>query len=363
MKAHERIVFALDVPHVSEAISLVDKLDSHVGFFKVGLELFISTWAAGVGSQRGWGPAEMLLARIPKGKLILDLKLHDIPETVERAIGAAANYGPSFITIHVQQRETLERAVRRAEKEGVKLLGVTVLTSMDVRDLDELGAADLVPWTRALKMALFAWTCGLDGFVCSPKEVKLLKQMMQPNKLDAGYPVPFLMVPGIRPAVSEESTAKGTSGPIYCGHAHEVVAECPCSERCYCRQRGNTCAEKTTTLSRRHGASQDDQKRVGKPAQAIKDGADLLVIGRPIRDAADPVAAAKAIAAEIAEASRGTEFRKISSRQKRLGFAIDQLRELGEDSEADRIQFDEGRCRLCGSLAGGDHKHRCWVEE
>lgn len=226
------ICFALDVPNMLRAEQYVDMLEEHVGAFKVGLELF------------------MVCRRLPETKrpIVLDLKLHDIPETVARAVKNGGDMGVKFMTLHVQQRETLERAVRAAEPFGITLLGVTVLTSMVRQDLSDLrmvgtwGGSSLGPTSdpseRAVKLAEFGYECGLRGFVCSPQEVASLK---------AVAPDAFFLVPGIRPA----------------------------------------------------GADLGDQKRVGTPAQAMKDGANLLVIGRPIRDANDPVAAAKAIAAEV----------------------------------------------------------------
>lgn len=441
MQPHERIVFALDTSDPLRALNMVRLLRDHVGYFKVGLELFIGTWGReaslsfSASNARAVSAGEQLLEAIPCGKLILDLKLHDIPETVERAVRAAARYKPAFITIHVQQRETLERAQRCAEKEGVKLLAVTVLTSMSGKDCQDLHYNVANAEVRALKMAYLAWECGIGGFVCSPQEAKRLKQMHRPDREGRhAYPVPFLMVPGIRPAppievgrayqVGEHTlvplrvtdrevffrdgdrevatnissfqkwladgwvTYKVSTSPVYCEHANENPALCPCLPECHCRQRGNTCAQRTTGMFVRHdvpgdplvgwqnynppkrayhdehgnvvmteekvdvkferavplavsaavqqgremtddelfakleeaplnprgptgfpkvdaalGFSHDDQKRTGTPAQAIRDGADLLVVGRPIRDASDPVAAAKAIAKEIEAAN------------------------------------------------------------
>lgn len=222
MKAHEKIAFAMDVSTLWEANELEVLLKDHVGAMKVGLELFISC------------PDFK-----PSGKLILDLKLHDIPETVARAVKAGGDRGAKYMTLHIQQRKTLEMAVKAAEPFGMTLLGVTVLTSMNDDDCRDLGYVPLQPSTRALSLAQFGHDCGLRGFVCSPQEVA---------KLKGAFPGSFFLVPGVRPA----------------------------------------------------GSDAGDQKRVGTPAQAVKDGASLVVVGRPIRDAADPVAAAKAIAAEIA---------------------------------------------------------------
>jgi orotidine-5'-phosphate decarboxylase len=236
MKARDRIIFALDVPNIIEARKLINLLggwtpsDGYVGAFKVGLELFMG--------------AGLSVIRIIKQPVMLDLKLHDIPETVERAVLRAGDLGVKFVTLHVQQRETLRRAAKAAEKVGVQLLGVTVLTSMtesDCMDLWMPSACDPTyfdPSERALRLAKLAWEEGVTGFVASPKEVKWLREAM---------PKAVLVIPGIRPA----------------------------------------------------GTDAGDQKRTGTPGQTVKDGADYLVVGRPIRDAADPVAAAKSIADEI----------------------------------------------------------------
>jgi orotidine-5'-phosphate decarboxylase len=221
MKAHEKIAFAMDVSSLGEASKFDTILRGHVGALKVGLELFIAC--------PDFKPA------MP---FILDLKLHDIPETVARAVKAGGDRGAKFMTLHIQQRKALEMAVKAAEPFGITLLGVTVLTSMNDDDCKELGYVPLQPSTRALSLAQFGHDCGLRGFVCSPHEVARLK---------GAFPDSFFLVPGVRPA----------------------------------------------------GSDAGDQKRVGTPAQAVKDGASLIVVGRPIRDAADPVAAAKAIAVEI----------------------------------------------------------------
>ena len=222
MKPHERIIFALDVPDIIEAQRLKDLLEGSVGAFKVGLELFIS------------GGPNAVSTRHPT---MLDLKLHDIPETVERAVLRAGDMGVKFLTLHVQQRETMRRAVKAAEKSGVQLLGVTVLTSMTDTDLKDF-CVEGDTLTAVLTRAKLAAEEGITGFVTSPREVGLLRK---------AYPEAVLVTPGIRPA----------------------------------------------------GSDMGDQKRTGTPAQAVQDGADYIVVGRPIRDADNPVAMAGLIAAEI----------------------------------------------------------------
>lgn len=232
MKPHERIIFALDVPNIVEAEKFINLLggftpsDGYVGAFKVGLELFMG--------------AGIAVLRIIKQPVMLDLKLHDIPETVERAVQRAGDLGVKFLTLHVQQRETMRRAVKAAEKSGVQLLGVTVLTSMTDTDLKDF-CIEGDTLNAVLTRAKLAWEEGISGFVTSPREVGLLRK---------AYPMGTFVIPGIRSA----------------------------------------------------GAATGDQKRTGTPEDAVRDGADYLVVGRPIRDADDPVAAAKGIALEVASA-------------------------------------------------------------
>ncbi len=234
------VCFALDFPSLAVATNFVKKDDlyTHLGAVKVGLELFISS-----------GPRALEEFGLNGGMdVVLDLKLHDIPETVGRAVTAGGNLGAKYMTLHVQQRAALEAAVRAAEPFGITLLGVTVLTSMASDDMSDLGLkTDLGDGVssvlfRAMTLVKFAHECGLRGFVCSPVEVKALRELA---------PDSFFLVPGVRPA----------------------------------------------------GSDAGDQKRLGTPGQAVKDGASMIVVGRPIRDAKDPVQAAKDVLAEtIADA-------------------------------------------------------------
>jgi len=235
MSSENPICFALDVSDYAQMRDLVQLLENDVGAFKVGLEAFIATRSV---------PA----SRRP---IVFDLKLHDIPETVGRAVLAmrtAGDLGIRYATVHVQQRAALEAALRAAEVAGVTLLGVTVLTSMVEHDLEDLSIGQAFAdgtirapsvATRVRQLAQFASTVGLRGFVCSPREVAELRRISPPET--------FLLVPGVR-------------------------------------------AE---------GGEQGDQARVGTPQQAVRDGANMIVVGRPIRDAADPVAAARAILASV----------------------------------------------------------------
>lgn len=219
------ICLALDGMDKATADRTVLLLEEHVGAFKVGLELFVRS------------------QELPKTKrpIILDLKLHDIPNTVASAVAAGGDRGASFMTLHIQQRAALEAAVKAAEPFKMTLLGVTVLTSMDVPDMQNLGYEEPTLVRRVERLASFGYSCGLRGFVCSPQEVGSLRLAL------TGTTETFFLVPGVRPA----------------------------------------------------GAALGDQKRVGTPGQAVRDGASLIVVGRPILQASDPVAAAKSILEEV----------------------------------------------------------------
>jgi orotidine-5'-phosphate decarboxylase len=234
--AKDYIVFPLDVPDPETARSLVTLLAEHVGMFKIGLELFVRSgpelvrWIAQAGSAR----------------VFLDLKFHDIPVTVKRAMERVAGLGVFFATVHCgESRAMLEAAVEGAGGR-VNVLGVTVLTSVRSDDLVEAGYRE--HYTKDLrrlvmKKAALAKKAGCAGIVCSGQEVQAVK-----TELGREFQA---VTPGIRPAGG-------------------MVAA-------------------------------DDQARVVTPAMAIQSGSDYLVIGRPIRDADDPVAAARAIADEIRE--------------------------------------------------------------
>lgn len=228
-----RLIVALDVPDRDAADALVARLGDQASWLKIGLELFT---AAGPDLVRDYASRGR--------RVMLDLKLHDIPATVSRATRAAAALGARLLTIHTSGgREMMRAAVEAArEHEGpdrLHILAVTVLTSLDDRDVAEVGAAETVE-ELVIRRAQLAMEAGCDGVVASPAEAA---------KLRRGAPDDFLIVtPGVRPA----------------------------------------------------GAAAGDQKRVMTPRAARDAGADLVVVGRPIRDAADPQAAARAIAAELA---------------------------------------------------------------
>ncbi len=225
----ERLIVALDAPSVAQAQALVARLGNAVTFYKIGMEL---AYGGGLGLVS-------TLSQAGK-KVFLDLKLHDIPNTVEKAVGQAARLGATFLTVHAYP-QTMRAAATGAAGSGLKILGVSVLTSSDDADLAEAGFAFGV---RELveRRARQAKACGLHGLVASAAEAADVRAIV-----GRGF---FIVTPGIRPA----------------------------------------------------GADAGDQKRVVTPGQAIGAGADYLVVGRPVTQAADPAAAARAIQAEIAAA-------------------------------------------------------------
>jgi orotidine-5'-phosphate decarboxylase len=221
-----RLIVALDAPSAADARALVDRLGDAASFFKIGMELIY-----------GGGGLDLARALIGEGRQVfIDLKLHDIPNTVERATAQIARLGATFLTVHAYP-QTMRAAREGAAGSGLRLLGVSVLTSSDDADLAEAGYA---LGARALvsRRARQAEEIGLDGLVASAAEVAGLRA--EGRRLT-------LVCPGIRPA----------------------------------------------------GGEAGDQKRVATPRQAIADGADYLVVGRPITAAADPRAAAQAIVAEM----------------------------------------------------------------
>jgi orotidine-5'-phosphate decarboxylase len=237
MSARDRLAFPLDYPSLDEARRGAERVVASAGVLKIGLELFVKE-----------GPAAVRLGEELGAAVFLDLKLHDIPETVERAVASAVGLGVRYLTLHAGGGpRMLEGAAKRVEREGSKLrlLAVTVLTSLDDADLRAVGVSDGTS-AQALRLAKLAVSSGVSGLVCSAAEVRELRQALGPDIV--------LVTPGIRPADANKS---------------------------------------------------DDQKRVGTPSSAIRDGSSLLVVGRPIRDAADPALAARRILDEIAAASAG----------------------------------------------------------
>ncbi|MEO8703972.1 MAG: orotidine-5'-phosphate decarboxylase [Kofleriaceae bacterium] len=222
-----RLIAALDVGTRGEADALLERLAGVPGRVKIGLELFCSEGPAIVESyaQRGLS-------------IMLDLKLHDIPETVARATSRVAALGAGLLTVHAGGGTAMLAAAARAKGPHMKILAVTVLTSLDDNDLAQIGATGPVAALVKQRAAL-AIAAGCDGVVASPHEVAAIRAIA---------PDGFLIVtPGVRPA----------------------------------------------------GAEVGDQKRVMTPQQARAAGADFVVVGRPLRDASDPAAAARAIVAEL----------------------------------------------------------------
>jgi orotidine-5'-phosphate decarboxylase len=235
MSAASPVFCAIDTTDPDQADRWARQLAGLVGGLKLGLEFFCAN-----------GPDAIRRVAAGGMPLFLDLKLHDIPNTVAAAMRAVVPLTPAITTIHAgggptMMRAAVEAAAETAERLGVarpKVVAVTVLTSIDAAELSSLGVAD-DPAGQVRRLALLARQAGCDGVVCSPHEVADLRALCGPDFT--------LVVPGIRPA----------------------------------------------------GADTGDQKRVLTPRQAMERGADVLVIGRPITAAADPQAAARAIQAEI----------------------------------------------------------------
>ena len=230
--ARDRLIVALDFPDPAAARQLVERLGDTVGFYKIGLELCMSP-----------GFFELLDALRGAGKKVFaDLKFFDIPETVARAVAALSARGAQFCTVHGNQ--AMMEAAAKAKSNGLKVLAVTALTSLDRGDLDDLGFQCDIE-ALVLSRAKRALAAGCDGVVSSGLEVERLRREA-PREL-------IVVTPGIRPVDNRVES---------------------------------------------------DQKRVMTPTRALQAGADYLVVGRPIRDAADPRAAALAIQAEIAAATK-----------------------------------------------------------
>lgn len=230
LDARERLIVALDLSTVHEAEQMVSRLGDSVVFYKVGYQL---AFAGGLNFAAGM---------IAAGKQIfLDLKLHDIGNTVQKGVESVAQIGATFLTVHAYP-QTMKAAVEGRQGSKLRILAVTVLTSYDDSDLAAAGYDLTVPELAAARAGQ-ARDMGVDGLVCSAEEVRKLRDIAGPGMV--------LVTPGIRPA----------------------------------------------------GSATGDQKRIMTPARAIEAGADYLVVGRPIVEARDPKAAADAIVAEIEQAS------------------------------------------------------------
>ena len=225
----DRLIVALDVPNLIQGMALVDRLGDSVSFYKIGL-----------GMLTGGGLALANELKQERGKRVfLDMKLFDIGATIEAAVRGLAQYGLDFLTVHGDPQVVRAAAEGKAGSD-MKILAVTVLTSLDRADLDAnlIKAGDIAQIT--LERAARALEAGADGVIASPQEAAMIRALPQARGK-------LIVTPGVRPA----------------------------------------------------GAAQGDQKRIATPAQAIADGADHIVVGRPIWQASDPAAAARAIVAGL----------------------------------------------------------------
>jgi len=232
MNASERVCLALDFPSRDEIVTAAKRFAGRAAWFKIGLEAILSEGPAIVGEVAS------LSARV-----FLDVKLHDIPATVERAVAAAARSGASMVNVHaLGGRAMLEAARRAASEHAMTLVGVTLLTSLDTRALADLPVAGH-PEGIARRLALLAKDCGLAGVVCAATDLPVIRSACGPDFLT--------VVPGIRPA----------------------------------------------------GSPAGDQKRIASPSEAIRAGADLLVVGRAVTAAHDPDQALDDLLLEIESAA------------------------------------------------------------
>jgi len=220
------VFLALDVPQIEPAKALLNKVKDHIGGVKLGLEFFCA--------HGGHGVHEIAHMGLP---IFLDLKFHDIPNTVAGAMQAVHVYEPAIVTVHASGGRAMMEDAKAAAAEGCKVVGVTMLTSLDRDDLARAGVAGS-PEEHVMRLAEQAQEAGLDGIVCSGQEV---------GKVRSQWKDGYFVVPGLRPA----------------------------------------------------GIVAGDQKRTVTPRQARDDGASVLVIGRPISRAEDPQAAARAIEATL----------------------------------------------------------------
>ena len=229
MEARDRLIVALDVSSADAARGLMTRIGDAARFYKIGYQL---GYADGLALTR-----ELIAAG---NRVFLDLKMHDIGNTVEKGVASVAKSGATFVTVHAYP-QTMKAAVIGRGSSKLKILAVTVLTSYDDADLAEAGYG-LTVRNLAMRRAAQAKEAGVDGLVCAPEEAAALRQIVGPELL--------LVTPGIRPA----------------------------------------------------GSAIGDQKRIMTPARAVAAGVDYLVVGRPVTEAADPNAAAASIVREIMSA-------------------------------------------------------------
>lgn len=221
-----RIFVAIDTPDLERAKSLATRVRHHVGGLKLGLEFFMANGRHGVGEMHALG--------LP---IFLDLKLHDIPNTVAKAIQALHGLDPAILTVHAAGGRAMLEDAKAAAPANTKVVAVTMLTSLDAQDMVSIGLAP-DPHAQVLRLTELAQSAGIDGIVCSGEEVAAAHK---------AWPKGFFVVPGVRPA----------DGPV------------------------------------------GDQKRVVTPRAAVDAGASIIVVGRPITQAPDPDQAARAIGATL----------------------------------------------------------------
>lgn len=225
----DRLIVALDFPTPAKALALVSVLSDSVSIYKIGLQLYTAA-----------GPEIVRAVAATGARVFLDLKLHDIPNTVAKAVGAAGELGVQMLTIHLSGGRAMIEAAAAAKSPSLLLLGVTVLTSSAQETLTETGITSPLE-AQVLRLGQLGKDCGIGGLIASPHEVRVLREGLG-NEIR-------LVTPGVRPT----------------------------------------------------WAAADDQKRYTTPAEALKNGADYLVIGRPITAAAEPRAAVERLLDEIAD--------------------------------------------------------------
>jgi orotidine-5'-phosphate decarboxylase len=228
----ESLIVALDVPNAQAAREVVSRVGHSAGFYKVGLQLFTAE-----------GPALVRELAAAGHKVFLDLKLHDIPNTVSHAVKSAVGIGAHMLTVHAGAGTDVLRAAVDAAEGRLALLGVTVLTSFSDKDLRETGVSSTTSG-QVFRLASLAQTVGCAGVVTSPRETAFIRKSLGPGLI--------IVNPGVRPA----------------------------------------------------GSGKDDQERTATPAEAIQAGATYIVVGRPITQAQDPAKAAAEIVLQMEEAAR-----------------------------------------------------------
>ena len=228
LTARDRIIVALDFPSQAKALALVSALSDSVSAYKIGLQLYTAA-----------GPAIVRTVAATGAKIVLDLKLHDIPNTVAKAVTAVGDLGVAMLTVHLSGGRAMLQAAVESKPPHLSLLGVTVLTSATQETLTETGI-DTELADQVMRLADLGKKSGCEGLITSPREVGALRQRLGPDIL--------LVCPGVRPA----------------------------------------------------WAAADDQKRFSTPRETVEAGADYLVIGRPITAAADPREAIERVVAELA---------------------------------------------------------------